>query len=367
MLSMFSFHSLIPELKVESGHLYPYHKKVEEAVTQGGGDFYAYTNYRATLNLPTSWKKWFRRKRDPHYHLGKIFKLFVDFSRLFLGEGIRGRRIFFYESFSTADLTAFIFSALIFAKKEDRVWLLFRFVRPKRQMRFQGFLMRFARKVLGNKLLILCDSELLAPQLERLFHQKIDLLPHYLSFSGLKFSNKRSDKIVMAWPGGPRLEKGLATIEKLLQLEDGAAGQFLLLLPKKVAISPRSVQVELEVELREENLDWVDYVREFERSQVILLPYDPKYYQMRTSAIFIETLLAKKIPLVRAGTWLAEQVKKFDLTELIVDWEDPHFFTKALQVINSKDVTYKLAQMHEAYQKEHSMDSFKEKIRCLNV
>ena len=107
---------------------------------------------------------------------------------------------------------------------------------------------------------------------------------------------------------------------------------------------------------REEYLTWLL------GSDIILLPYDPIIYRMATSGIFVEAVCAGKIPLVKKGSWLAHELIKFDLTELIVDWENPLFFSHLTFLIKSVKIREKLEIMQLTYQQFHSVESFSMKM-----
>ncbi len=82
---------------------------------------------------------------------------------------------------------------------------------------------------------------------------------------------------------------------------------------------------------------------------LILLPYDPIVYQSSTSGIFVEVIIAGKLPLVKEGSWLSHELKKFNLPELIVDWQRPDFFTHAKTLLHSDEIQEKLEQMRKVY------------------
>ncbi len=365
-MPQFSFLSLIPELKVESGHHYPYHRKLKEAIEHLDGSFTAYVNQKCTIHsLGKEWKKWFRRKKEPKFVLRYIFRLFVDYSKIFLHEEKKySKRIFFLESFASGDLIAFVFASLFFAKKKDDVWILFRFERGKKEMALQSFLMKIAKKILKEKWNLFCDSDLLGQHLEKQFHQKLHLLMHYLSpFESLSKNDnlEQKERLACAWMGGPRLEKGLFAIKKLMTLQDPIAERFTLIYPEKAPLP--SSHEQLLIHQTKENLEWGEYLKVFERCDVILLPYDSISYLRRSSGIFIETIIGGKIPLVRKDTWLAFRLKEFNLDELIVDWENPRFFTHLYELIQNPEVSVKIKKMQQSYKEYHSFSSFTQTIK----
>ena len=58
----------------------------------------------------------------------------------------------------------------------------------------------------------------------------------------------------------------------------------------------------------------------FNRYDFVLLPYDKKIYAECNLGIFVEAIVAGKITLVSADTWMAYELNKFKLTELVIDW-----------------------------------------------
>ncbi len=306
-------------------------------------------------------------KECPGFHPRYLFKLWVDFSKIFLHEEgkVKGKRVFFYESFTSGDLLSFILAAACFAKQKDRLWILFRFVRGKKEMALQAFLIKLLRKIRPQQLVVLTDSELLISHLEKQFHTPIQLLSHYFSTITPKKTEMDSDKIVCSWLGGPRMEKGFHAIERLMALPDESSAKFKLILSEK---GPSTHTNLLSIQRTKENLSWQEYETEFLKSTVILLPYDPSSYAYRTSGIFIEAVVNGKIPVVRAGTWLAYHLKQFDLDELIMDWEHPLFFTQLFELLQNKEMHQKLKTMQKTFSEFHSEPSFVSRInQLLNI
>lgn len=55
----------------------------------------------------------------------------------------------------------------------------------------------------------------------------------------------------------------------------------------------------------------------------MLIPYDAIAYQERTSGVFTEAVMAGNIPLTTTNTWMARELLKFGLDNLIISWENP--------------------------------------------
>ena len=63
------------------------------------------------------------------------------------------------------------------------------------------------------------------------------------------------------------------------------------------------------------------------KSNFIILPYESKDYKYRSSGIFVESISLRKIVLVSVNTWMSKELKKHNLSELIVhDWNNFEIF-----------------------------------------
>jgi hypothetical protein len=60
-----------------------------------------------------------------------------------------------------------------------------------------------------------------------------------------------------------------------------------------------------------ENFESKDqYFTQFCRANVILLPYDPDIYALRTSSVFLEALGLGRLVITTNGTWMAHELGK---------------------------------------------------------
>ena len=106
------------------------------------------------------------------------------------------------------------------------------------------------------------------------------------------------------------------------------------------------------------NLNKTQYHNFFKKSDFILLPYEQESYKLKTSGIFVETIIFGKIPIVTSDTWMANQLKMFNLRELIVDNWGFFKLSKLLKDINKNSFYKKLRHMQIFYNNFHNEDNF---------
>jgi len=105
-----------------------------------------------------------------------------------------------------------------------------------------------------------------------------------------------------------------------------------------------------------------EYVAQLAKSDIILLPYDPVAYYARTSGLFVEAICAGKVVFTREGSWLAHELHRYDLHELITDFAS---LEHMISIAQDAEVLKKLARMQQAYQKFHSVENFAQTISAI--
>jgi hypothetical protein len=181
-------------------------------------------------------------------------------------------------------------------------------------------------------------------------------IPH-TDFIGLEIISQAKEKIICWWPGTPRLEKGWDMIKSLVTANSELAKEICLVAAQSSEMLPLvdGVQVKLIANYltEEEYLYWL------KTSDIILLPYDAVAYSERTSGIFTECIIAGKIPVVTQGTWMAKELSKYGLDELIIDWSQPESVVE--EIINlAKSATFKdkILKIQAVYQNFHSVKNY---------
>ncbi|MCP5469835.1 MAG: hypothetical protein H7A36_04945 [Chlamydiales bacterium] len=356
-----TFHSIAYFAQNEgTGHFYHYHKSIQEALssTLDTTVYVPLSSYFACT--PQNWKKWF----NPFFNKQSRKKFWKDCVRLFK-QPSSGRRIFFIEFFGRRDFYLYALAAALFAKKNDEIWVLYRddlTIRRKKDLK----VIRFWSKILQRRCNFkpFTDNELLADYYRDWFGKRPTVLPIlYASYSPVKLIEK--EKLICIWLGNPRPDKGATQIARLVEIEDPASSRVELNISGATYLPP--VKNGVNIQLRKVSLTEEEYAQALSCCDVVLLPYDPKLYKMRTSGVFVEAILAGKIPVVREGSWLAHELLRFDLHELIVDWEAPNFFSHLFELVKAPKMLHKLEVMQKAYLAFHGKDNFAQSLKDLIV
>ncbi len=334
------FLSLAPNAVSEGGHDVVYQRCLEKAARDMGCSYLGLFPKKTKLDrLQKNWVPFFQSKK-----YGRVF----DYFKLLW---IRRRKIIFIESFGVMDFAFLALSFLLFSRKEDLLMLMFRYGAD--QLRFAKFRI-FLTKLCRSQLAIFTDSELIAKDYSERWNIQLILLPIPHTEGIMNRVNSR-DKIICWWPGPPKKAKGFDDILRLASLPNRDRAKIEMV-AAEMSCLPNTKLISNFLK-REEYLFWL------KECDFVLLPYDPIVYRFGTSGIFVEAIIAGKIPLVKEGSWLAAELLKFGLTELIVDWQDPDFFSHLLQLLNSQQVQEKRKGMQEAYKRFHSQDKFTEILR----
>lgn len=358
------FISLAPHLQSPSGHQFIYLQKIGECVQQAGWEHHVLAcNTCPKAPLPETWAPFFHAKNNDRFSIFQTFRLCIDFIHAFWKDR-KEKRLFFLESFNTSDLAAFTLASFLFTHKQDALWILFRYGTPllPYKGKLHAFFMKLLRRKLRKRLTLLTDSTLV----QRDFSTQLRLplyvvpIPHT---DDIPQETRPFNKTVFCWwPGEPRLSKGWHEMQRLLTTNDPNTSRFTLLLSRK-AICPDSTHIKFQA--LPDPLSREEYAHFLTQSDVILLPYDPAIYGMSTSGIFVEAITAGKMPLVKEGSWLAEELKKHSLTELIVDWKNPTFFSHAFSLLQQSALQEKLKAMRDHYHAFHSKNNFLQTVRDL--
>lgn len=303
------------DLRGYGGHGYAYAKALEEAV--GAERFDAAVSRECALDVP--WMKVFG--------LGNFRERVRDLRGLF-GKG----RFFFVDSMRLVEWLALSWSVFWYAGSGDRICVIYRYGRDDLRFRGWGTIVCgwILRMRLGKGFSRVTDSELVARQ-----WGKMGVLP--IPHTGIK-GERRVGPLRAVWPGVPRESKGKRFIDQIGRDLDG----------------------EFELVLSDGPLSSEEYHQLLIDADIALLPYDPKVYGYGTSGILVEAIITDCMPFVRAGSWLAHELSRHNLRELIIDWDDP--IPSITQAFNNQEVRRKLSLMKEEYSAFHNPKTFRQEL-----
>lgn len=334
--------ALITNLFSESGHDFEYHRSFRDVIHRLNAPYSGYINQKHTLShMPSDWHGWFtKEKRSRFKHL---IPLFFALAKLFRKKKSHAR-CFFWESFTFSELIVFALAIFIFFRKKDRVSLLIRYEKFI-LCKWPKMLLAFLKWKLKRRFILLSDSARIANSSKHTIH--VVPIPHT---AGLDFGKIQKPKtpIKLWWAGPPRSEKGITELKKLIQSHSQES--FKLYVTEELRLETKVATFYLK-----KNLTRQEYLEQMSRVDVILLPYDPVAYFYRTSGIFVETIFAGKIPFVREGSWLANELLEHDLGELIIKWDS---LDEIARISRDPQVLKRLKSMQQFYHHYHSVDHY---------
>ena len=110
-----------------------------------------------------------------------------------------------------------------------------------------------------------------------------------------------------------------------------------------------------------------DYFLLLEQADIVLLPYNSKYYHVQTSGIFTEALSAGKIVIVSDNTWMSLQLNKFNSGLVFEENNFDSFYLKFEDAINNFDSLIKESQINSTIWNEyHNAKNFVQSLLNLN-
>ena len=372
-----------PFLKELNGHVKDYHESLQRIFSSLGYSCKTLVQEACLVDpLPKNWQKglydppkWSRRsvlaKACPTLiNFKTLKKLYAHFESALTQvlDPKASEILWVFETFNTFHLQVIV--KLLKRFKQFPIKVLFIYRYNSKQLFFKGkkdapFLKNITKLVGKNHLLLCADTELLCDELGSFFKRAFHLLPIPHTHLGQESAQPTSNKHALHfwWPGVPRTPKGILEIQRLCQMKVPKSLQIFLKLSEKTPLPFEESMVT--IEKISNCLSREQYLQHFNAAQIILLPYSNWNYSHSSSGIFVEALFMGKMPLVSQGTWMAYELKKFNLEELIVSFNETDFYNQVQQLYLSKQVQDKLKQMQNAYQKTHNEKLFAQTIQTL--
>jgi hypothetical protein len=278
--------------------------------------------------------------------------------------------IIFIDSFKPSELLAFVISLFFLRSHKLTVWLLYRHDDYQKKLigNFYKFMnMLIEKKITKNKFILLTDSEKLQGSLSSYFKYQFFVvpIPHTptVEYSkNIEITNNRDDLSIFAWwCGNPNPEKGLEVIQKLVNSSNLFAKNLHLFISKEAYLP--EIKNNIQITYLPAYLTRQEYLQQLNEIDILLLPYDSKIYKERTSGVFVEGICAGKVPFVTQDTWMATELIRHDLSELIIDWNEDNIIESILKLARNNNIKNKIVQMHDRYLKIHSVSSYAECIQ----
>ena len=362
-----------------------YHLALNKACTINNWDHAAlYSLPPSDISLPDGWMQWFTNweiEKKPYNLIAEIGVIKTLYEIILFSNVVRngilkivnpesGKYVIFIERFNALQLLAFAFAFVRLKKNNISLWLMLRHGPSKflfvRCINF--ILIHFIRNLYGkNKFKLITDSVSLAHVLSVFFKIKTNVLP-IPNIRNLQHEFvRKNSKLVLWWPGSPRLEKGWKIIQKIAN--EGRhfknSKQLQLVVSEESGIDVHNGK-NFEIRNIKNILSSEEYDNMMEESNYILLPYDSFFYKNSTSGIFVETIFANKIPLVSDNNWMSNELKNFDLTELIVDdWDLANLEFLIIKIENSDLIKHKLNKLRLFFRAYHSIERYANELTLL--
>ena len=187
------------------------------------------------------------------------------------------------------------------------------------------------------------------------FKSKVLPIPHILRINTNQ--TKKNKKKFSLWIPGPfRPDKGITNTISIINMISNDEKFSIKVNPGFKKFFLKKIQ---NIEFTHTNLNQHRYSTMLAHSDAILIPYDHKSYRYRTSGIFLESISAKKITLVSADTWMADELAKNKLGQLIIkDWSNDNFLKLIEKVYYDRKINHYLKNMQKKYLKIHGPKPF---------
>ncbi len=356
-----------------AGHNLPYTRAVGSAVKLLGWDHAALLSRKTKLTFtPLSWRcvihVW-----DNNNEAGVCRRL-MNFAYLVssLRTGIRatcgGRKggiVLLVDSFTVTKLLALVL-AVWCEGIPCQLWTIHRYdyrsdieIHAYRMINFLG------RWALGrNKMVGLTDSSDLSLFLKEKLKVTFKVLPipHTAHVSN-EVASAAAAELILWLPGQALPSKGVERIQFLLKQSTARAGMTVIRVASGPALS--STQGGPRLERVPNGVTDPEYSILMQNCQVVLLPYDSDSYSRRTSGVFVEAVIAGRLPITTRGTWMAKQLAQADLEECILDWSSSDVIETIWNLTHNKDTRRKLSVLRTQYVSLHSHAGYAEMLQQL--
>jgi glycosyltransferase involved in cell wall biosynthesis len=191
-----------------------------------------------------------------------------------------------------------------------------------------------------EKVRYLTDSPLLADEYKNLSDREVTVLPipHLPEMPDHHSWKREEERVTFTYLGRFRTEKGAGLLMEAIRKvhEKHPSSRFLIQIsPVTQEEDVRKTAVILSgipcVEIVPEGLSTERYHEILERSDCVLIPYDPSRYLGRTSGIFAEALALGKPVISTENTWMALNIRKYNECGIVMEKYDSESLAEAME------------------------------------
>ncbi len=277
----------------------------------------------------------------------------------------------FIESFGLGHLLGLGMAIMLSNRRIDRLIILIRtnlIVNKFPKIIAFKVALFFLIEILRVKVVFATDSMLVSNFLNKKFQIKATVLPiPHANFQRQQQLNEKSDPNgpMACWmPGLSRPEKNYELAAKLI-ISSSKLNQNTLWMPSslKKEVGIQGKHIYFDTALSEE-----EYQNTLLKCDVVLLPYDSQVYEMATSGIFIECIIAGKYPITSKNSWMSFELARHELDELSISWNEPKAeseLDKTFKMLKDKSLLFKMQKMREEYLGFHNHNEFKKIFNSL--
>jgi glycosyltransferase involved in cell wall biosynthesis len=174
---------------------------------------------------------------------------------------------------------------------------------------------------------------------------------------------KKYDRLI-CWLLVTRREQGSDLLQKMI--DDGSTVNLPQKFIKCFVSEKMNVLENDNIELVSIPLGSKDYYLRFNECDVVLLPYSAHPYNRALSMVFVEAVATGKVPIVSDGTVMASELRRFNLGDLVLDFDNEFSWTGMNKIRDSVSLRERLNFMAACYARDHDTFAYAESLyRCL--
>ncbi len=283
----------------------------------------------------------------------KIFKNLIVLKKYLKKKNFSNKDSIIIDGYSFDFLISFLFIFLTSKFKGNNLLIYCRYdFKGIKKNIFYFFINLICKKFINLK--ILTDTKNLEYILRKKYFKKVVLLPvPHTNTNHKNKKNKKKNVIQIYFPGQYRSEKFGVNFRNFLEVNNNK--KYQILINEKFNSEKKFL---FKTKLLKNNLSNYEYINTMRLSDIIVLPYSGKLYKNRTSGIFIEGTILKKIILVSEKTWMANEYKRFGLNDLVIkDWSKFKLEENKKKIF-SKKIDLKIKLMKNLYVQIHNKDNY---------